>query len=144
MIWWHWVVFGIVLIGIELFSPGGFYVLFFGIAALIVGGLCAAGIAGPLWMQWLLFSVLAIVSLLLFRNRLLARMKTDAGASAKVDELVGDLAVPPEDIAPGAVGRVEMRGAAWSARNTGPATVTAGQRCRVVAVDGLLLEIRAE
>jgi membrane protein implicated in regulation of membrane protease activity len=95
-------------------------------------------------MQWLLFSVLAIVSLLLFRNRLRARLKTDDGASGKVDALVGDLAVPLEPIAPGAVGRVEMRGAAWSARNTGPSPVTAGQRCRVLTVDGLLLEIRAE
>ena len=144
MNWWLWVVFGIVLVGFELLTPGGFYVLFFGIAALVVGGLCAAHAAGPLWMQWLLFSVLAVVSLLLFRNRLLARMKPDEGASEKVDALIGDLAVPTDAIAPGAVGRVEMRGSAWSARNVGPAAVAAGQRCRVVAVDGLLLEIRPE
>jgi hypothetical protein len=144
MNWWHWVVFGIVLIAFELLSPGGFYILFFGLAALVVGALTAAHTAGPLWTQWLLFSVLAVVSLLLFRKGLLAHMKIDAGPAARVDALVGDLAVPLEAIAPGAVGRVEMRGAAWSARNAGPTPVAANQRCRVVAVDGLLLEIRAE
>ena len=33
MIWWLWVLLGILLLAIELLTPGGFYVIFFGIAS---------------------------------------------------------------------------------------------------------------
>ncbi len=48
--------------------------------------------------------------------------------------MVGDLAVPLEEIAPGAVGRAELRGTVWSARNRAPRTLLRGERCRVVTV----------
>ena len=34
-----------------------------------------------------------------------------------VDSLVGEIAMPLDDIVPGAVGRAELRGTVWSARN---------------------------
>ena len=37
MIWWYWMLLGLVLLGVEMATPGGFYILFFGLAALIVG-----------------------------------------------------------------------------------------------------------
>jgi membrane protein implicated in regulation of membrane protease activity len=40
------------------------------------------------------------------------------------------------------MGRVELRGTVWSARNTGDAAIHAGQRCSVERVDGLTLDIR--
>ncbi len=39
MIWWYWVVLGLLLTGLELATPGGFFVIFFGVGALLVGGL---------------------------------------------------------------------------------------------------------
>ena len=39
------------------------------------------------------------------------------GPGKDVDSLVGDIAVPLEDIPAGAVGRAELRGTVWSARN---------------------------
>jgi membrane protein implicated in regulation of membrane protease activity len=47
-------------------------------------------------------------------------------------------------IAPAAVGRVEVRGSAWSARNVSNTTLTPGQRCKVSHVDGLLLSVEPE
>ena len=38
-------------------ASGGFYVIFFGIAALAIGGLHLFDLAGPAWFQFLLFSV---------------------------------------------------------------------------------------
>jgi membrane protein implicated in regulation of membrane protease activity len=61
-----------------------------------------------------------------------------------MDSFVGVLAVAKEQLLPGVVGRVEVRGAAWSARNTSDATLEAGQRCRVVSVEGLLLTVVPE
>jgi membrane protein implicated in regulation of membrane protease activity len=74
MIWWHWVLLGLLLLGIEMVTPGGFYILFFGLAALIVGGLTGIGFAQDEWLQWLMFSGLAILSLLAFRSSLLTWM----------------------------------------------------------------------
>jgi membrane protein implicated in regulation of membrane protease activity len=41
------------------------------------------------------------------------------------------------------MGQVELRGSVWSARNSGDATLAAGQRARVESVDGLILSVRA-
>ena len=37
ILWWHWLVLGLLLVLAELAASGGFYIIFFGIAALIVG-----------------------------------------------------------------------------------------------------------
>ena len=143
LLWWHWLLFGLLLVLAEMAAPGGFYIIFFGVAAIIVGVLALAGLGGPSWMQWLLFSVLAIVSLLLFRNRLLKIFQGDPQAPP-VDQLVGEIATAAGELAPGAVGRVELRGTVWSARNESASVLTNGARCRVLRVDGLMLHVGPE
>jgi membrane protein implicated in regulation of membrane protease activity len=64
--------------------------------------------------------------------------------SEAVDSIVGELAVPAAPIPAGEHGRAELRGAMWSVRNVDAGAVAAGERCRVVAVRGLELDIRAE
>ena len=143
MQWWHWVAIGVILIALEMAASGGFYVIFFGIAALAVASLHVLDAAGPLWVQLILFSAISIGSLLFFRSRFLKWMKLDA-PGADVDSLVGDTAIPVDDIAPGAVGRAELRGTAWTARNAGTATLVRGQRCTVVEVDRLMIFLKPE
>lgn len=60
MIWWYWIFLGLALAGAEMVSPGGFYLLFFGIAAVIVGALVGMDVVQADWLQWLLFSILAV------------------------------------------------------------------------------------
>lgn len=143
MAWWQWLVIGLVLVALEMAASGGFYVIFFGVAALAIGGLRLFGIAGPAWAQFLLFSVLSVVSLLLFRKPILRWLGADR-AGTDVDSLVGDTAVPLETIEAGGVGRAELRGTVWTARNTDTAPLTRGQRCVVTAVDRLMISIKAE
>lgn len=141
--WWHWLVIGLLLVTAELASAGGFYVIFFGVAALVVGVLAGFGLAGPLWVQLLLFSGLSVATLVLFRARLLQWVQHDP-QRPPIDTLVGEIGVASDDLTPGAVGRVEVRGAAWTARNTAGAAVARGTRIRVVRVDGLTLDIEPE
>ena len=61
-----------------------------------------------------------------------------------VDSMIGETAVPLEDIDAGAVGRAELRGTVWSARNRANAAVRKGQRCTVVAVDRLMIFVEPE
>jgi inner membrane protein len=141
--WWHWLVIGLVLVLLELAASGGFYVIFFGVAALAIGGLRLFGMADALWVQLLLFSVLSVGSLLVFRNPVVRWLKADKGLD-DVDSATGEIAVPLETIAPGAVGRAEYRGATWQARNTGGTPLPAGARCVIERVAGLMLFIREE
>jgi len=143
MQWWHWAVLGLVLGLLELATPGGFFILFFGVGALLVSGLSLLGIAGPLWVQWVAFGALSIVSLYFFRDPLLRRMRASEHTGL-IDSLTSDIAVAKEDIAPGDIGRAELRGTAWSARNIGAVVLHRGQRCAVRKVDGLTLHISAE
>ena len=142
MTWWLWVTLGLVLGAIELATPGGFFVIFFGVAAVAVGLGELAGLGLPAWAQWLAFPILALVALRLFRKPLLAKLQPAAGAP--VDSMVTEVAVPVAAIEPGQHGRAELRGTLWAAHNVSPTVVIAGQRCRVVAVNGLQLDIRPE
>jgi membrane protein implicated in regulation of membrane protease activity len=144
MLWWHWIAIGMILAVVEALGPGGFYVIFFAIGALVVGALSLLGMSGPLWVEGLLFSVVSIVSLLVFRKPLLERFDLQGGEGQPVDRIEGEIAVPTEDIAPGAVGRAELRGTVWSARNTGTTMLARGQRCVVVRMDGFTLSLVAE
>jgi inner membrane protein len=141
--WWQWLALGLVLVLLEMAASGGFYVIFFGIAALTIGALGLLNLAGPVWLQLLMFSVLSVGSLLLFRNPMIRWLKLDQG-SPDVDTLAGEIALPLEDIGPGDVGRVELRGTIWTARNASGAPIARGRRCFVVRVDRLMLFIEPE
>ncbi|NGZ09468.1 MAG: NfeD family protein [Nitrospira sp. LK70] len=142
MTWSYWLFMGLVLAGAEMIAPGGFYLLFFGIAALIVGALAGLGIVQTAWLEWLLFSILAVVSLLLFRGPLM-RMTRSTPAHV-VDSMVGESAVLLDDLPSGHTGKAELRGTTWTTRNDGPSSLTKGQRAIVTKVDGLMLCVRSE
>ena len=136
-----WLAGGLVLLVIELATPSGFFVMFFGLGALTVDVLTRLGLAGGPWIQWLIFTVISIVYLLLARARLQARF---THRPEDIDSLVGEIAVPRERIPPGAIGRVDLRGTLWSARNEAPVPLEPGQRTRVTRIDGLLVFVQPE
>ena len=144
MVWWVWILFGLALLAAEVLTPGGFFVLFFGFAALVVGALVALGAGGPEWTQWLMFSVLSVASLLGFRRRLVNRFSETTEGGHKLDSLVGEVAVLTDDLAPGGVGKAELRGTSWTVRTHGPAILATGTRCVVDRVEGLTLWVKPE
>ena len=143
MTWWYWLVLGLVLIALEIVSASGFYIIFFGVAAVVVAGLAATGLVAAGWIQWLLFSILSIASLLVFRNPLMRLLDLGAGA-ADIDTLAGETGTALDDMNAGANGRVELRGTTWSARNTSSTPLARGHRCVVVRADRLTLLVKPE
>ena len=143
MLWWMWLAGGLVLLAVELVTPSGFFVMFFGIGALLTGLAAGAGLVTAPVPQWTLFTVASVLSLLLFRGKIQARVD-HSGPLLPVDSLVGEVAFPVEAMAPGAVGRVALRGTTWDARNEGDTALGANQRCRVTRVSGLQLGVVAE
>ncbi|HBZ71608.1 MAG TPA: hypothetical protein DEP35_18540 [Deltaproteobacteria bacterium] len=139
MSWWIWFVLGFLLLGGEVLTPGGLYLLFFGFGALCVGLLGLAGLAGPVWAQWFLFTLFSVLFLVLVRPRLLGRLRTPEGVD---DTLVGEFALAQSAIAPGALGKGELRGSTWTLSNAGSVPLAPGDRCRVERVEGLTLHVR--
>lgn len=139
MIWWMWILLGVVLLAIEILTPGGLFALFFGVSAILVGGLSELGLEAR-WLQWLLFAGIGVILVGLLRRRLKARR----GSGPEVDGLAGELAIPQEDLAPGATGRADLRGAPWTAINDSGVALREGQRCRVARAENLTLFIRPE
>ena len=142
MAWCIWVLGGLVLLLAEVLTPGGFFVIFFGAGAILVGALKGVGWNGPAWAEWLVFTVLSVASLAIFREPLMRRFNMKNGKP--VDQLAGERALVTEDVAPGGVGKAEMRGASWTARTSGAIALARGQRCLVERVEGLTIWLRAE
>jgi membrane protein implicated in regulation of membrane protease activity len=140
MEWWMWILLGLVLLAGEIVTPGGFYVLFFGVGALVVGVLAGLDVAGPLWVQVILFSLLALGTLWLFREKLLRL--TQGQRHEDVDTLLGETAIASEDIPVNGIGKAEMRGTSWNARNIGEKSLSRGERCTVERLEGLTIYVR--
>ena len=143
MAWWIWVLGGLVLLVAEIATPGGFFAVFFGAGAILVGALKGLGWEGPAWAEWLVFTILSLIALGLFRKPLMRRFNL-SGGKRTVDRMEGERALVTEDVAPGGVGKAEMRGTSWTARTAGESVLAKGRRCRVERVEGLTLWLRAE
>jgi len=144
MAWWTWAIAGLVLLGTELFIPVDFFVFFLGVAALGVSGTTALGLVATTSGQLLLFSILAVLTTVGLRAPLVARLRRAQDTGVGIENLIGEVAVLAETLAPGDVGKAELRGTVWSVRSEHGAPLPAGRRCRVARVEGLLLWVRPE
>ena len=144
MTWWLWAFLGLFLLGSEIVTPGGFYMLFFGIGALVVGALVGLGMIQTEWMSWLLFSVFSVASLVILRPTLRRLMTADRGNGTSVDTMGGETPNVLDDHPPRATGKAECRGSTWNAHNAGDKPLLKGQRSRIERVDGITLWIKPE
>ena len=134
VLWWMWLLAGLGLLIVELVTPGGFFAVFFGVAAILVGVLSGSHLIEAEWLQWALFIVFSIVGVVALRRPLMQRMGLNVPALPS-DDVQGELALVTEEIRPGELGKVELRGSTWTAR--AHRTIRVGERARVERVDGL-------
>ena len=140
MPWWGWIVVGALLLAGEIIADAQFYLVFLGVAAIGVGLLGMAGLSGGPALQWALYGVLAVVLVVGFRARVYGKLR---GTQAPGHEtIVGEIAIAQDALEPGAIGRAELRGAIWSARNVGNSALAPGQRAQVVRTQGLMLDVQ--
>ncbi len=142
MEWWMWVVGGVALLAAEVLTPGSFFLFFFGFGGIVTGILTKMGVISDSSMEWIVWSGVSFATMLLFRPMLVKLVKRIGPTN--MDSIVGEVASPLADIVPGAVGQAELRGVPWIAENAGDVPLTKGQRCRVIALEGLKIRLRAE
>jgi membrane protein implicated in regulation of membrane protease activity len=142
MSWSFWLIFGLGLLVFEILTPGGFFTVFFGLAAFVVAGLVwGTSVLESGASQWLTFGVLGTVLIVVLRPVVRKRFET---GTPKVDQLVGQTAIAMETLDMNGRGKVELRGTSWSAVYSGSGSVLKGDRLRVTKVDGLSLVVEKE
>jgi membrane protein implicated in regulation of membrane protease activity len=141
---WNWMVLGFVLLALEIILPG-FFLLWIGIAALIVGAVSLALWELGFWtwhVQVLLFLLLAVAAAYAGRN--LMRRSGDVSDQPLLNmrgrQLVGRTATLTEPIANGR-GRVRIGDTMW--RVSGP-DLPAGARVKVTGATDSELELTVE
>ena len=144
MPWWGWITIGAMLLIAEVsFVDLEFYLVFLGISALLVGMLDLAAVDLPFGMQWVVFAGFAVVSLVVFRQRVYTKVRPPPEGAVQIGVL-GDRATAVEAIEPGATGRVTLRGTNWTGINRGSSVIPAGATCRVEGSESLVLDVRLE
>ena len=140
MLWWGWIVLGVVILAAEMFVVDAqFYLVFIGLSAVLVGVLDLLGLNLPEWGQWMMFAALSLTSMFTFRKSLYLKIKgTAPGFRASMK---GDMVQVSDELAPGAESRASHRGTKWTVRNVGSGSISAGQSVRVVKTDGLVLHV---
>jgi membrane protein implicated in regulation of membrane protease activity len=137
---WNWLIFGVILMAMELIAPGVF-LFWLGLAALLVGLVSFA--FNPSWqVQILMFAVFAAAAVPLWRR--LARSSTATNVNSpflnkRADALVGRVFTLEKPIVDGA-GTVRIDDTVW--RVAGP-DAPAGSRVRIVQADGASLTVAA-
>ena len=140
MPWWGWMIFGAVLFGSELLVvDAGFYLVFIGIAAALTGLVELAGLALEPWLQWALFSALALMSMVLFRKQLYAKLRS-SGVGYEVGP-TGEIVTVEQTLQPGEKGRLAYRGTEWTVLNASDQVFEQGQHVQISGVQGLTLNL---
>ena len=135
---WNWLIFGVIMMALELLAPGVF-LLWLGLAALLVGLLSFA--FNPSWqLQILMFAIFAAAAVPLWRR--VARSNSTVSASnpflnKRADALVGRVFTLEKPIIDGA-GTVRIDDTIWRVR--GPDR-PAGSRVKITQADGANLAV---
>jgi membrane protein implicated in regulation of membrane protease activity len=134
--YWHWWVLGVVLLILEVFSPGAFF-LWLGLAAGVVGAVLLLLPDLDWQLQLLLFAVLSVVSIVAGRSWLRRHpIETDLPTlNRRGEQYVGRVFTLEQPVVNG-TGKIRVDDTTWKIRGDDR---EAGSRVRVTGVDGTVL-----
>ncbi len=141
-LWWHWVVLGIVVVLLELAVPA-FFLVWFGLGALIVGIVLLAVPALSFAWQILIWIVCSLAFIWLwFKVFKPGFYKTRAGMSKGA--VVGEIGLVIRDIRPFEKGQIRFQkpmlgDEVWE--SIADEEIKAGERVRVLDVEGNILKV---
>ncbi len=133
-----WVATGLVLIIAEMFSLS-LVLLFFGVAALLVALAKFLGL-NNLPLEIVLFAVLGIGSMLLFRRKLKVSLQSQSGISIDRNAVI----VLTEDLPAHGTATVTYQGVSWTAVNETDSDFKKGNKVYVQRTEGVKLIVLPE
>jgi membrane protein implicated in regulation of membrane protease activity len=141
IVFWHWFVVATLIMCIELFAPTAFF-LWCGIAAAMVGVVLLV-IPGMSWeLQFILFAVLCVVSVIIGRSVLKKQniMASDQPTlNRRGEQYIGRVFTLNENIVDG-TGRINVDDGSWRVEGK---DMTSGSKVKVTAVNGATLVVEA-
>lgn len=140
LVWWHWIVLGLALGLAELAIPS-FFIIWFGLGALLVGVVLLVAPDTGFNAQILIWTIASAALTTLWFKVFRSRDKTRSGQAA---EVIGEIGVLVRAVEPFQKGEVRfqkpvMGSEIWPC--LADEAIAAGERVRVLAVDGQLLKV---
>lgn len=138
--YWHWWILAAALIILEVFAPGAFF-LWLGIAAGVVGGLIYLTPNLAWEYQVLVFSVLSVVSILVWRKyfRTTPEETDEPALNRRGEQYVGRVFTLTEPIV-NSMGKIRVDDTTWKIRGE---DCPVGTRVEVTGVDGTIFEVES-
>ncbi len=142
LLWWHWVVFGVVLVVAEIVVPL-FVIIWFGLAAILVG-LIDLMFDTTFVVEIALWTLLSVLWLIVWMKFFKGKSVTDSGQS---DFRLKTKGVVIEHIPAGERGKVRFEvpvlgSSEWHA--TADETLEVSQHIRIVDINGQLIKVEKD
>ncbi len=141
---WNWLILGVALFVLETLAPGVHF-LWFGLAAVLVGGVALSaeelGIGFGLPLQLILYGVLSVVAVFVVRRYMpsSADESDQPNLNVRGQQYVGRTYVVTEAIQ-GGRGRIRVADTVWTAEGDDAAV---GAKVKVTSVNGTVLVVTA-
>ena len=129
-----WIIAAVVLVGIEILTPG-FLALFFAVSALLAAATTL--FTDSILIQCVVFVAAAVLMIPFGRPLLQKYFKVNMEVKpSTVDALIGKKAYVIKDIIPGDMGLVKFEGQTWTARSAEDDEIKAGEPVKILSVEG--------
>ncbi|MFT5885220.1 MAG: hypothetical protein ACI9IP_001680 [Arcticibacterium sp.] len=135
-----WVILGVALLVIEIFSVS-FFAIFFGVGALVTALITYFGLTTEVVPQIITFLVVSIGALLVFRKQIL---ESFSKKGEQYSELLNEKAKVSVAIPSKGEGKVFYRGADWIAGALSESAIDKGATVLIRKVDGIRLMVEEE
>lgn len=134
-----WLIILAVMLVFEIISLG-LTTIWFCVGA--IGAAIAAALGFGILVQILVFAVLSVVAMVLFRPIAL-RFLNKGKEKTNIDEVIGKVVVVVKEIDNEmSLGEVQLNGLSWTARSGDGRVIPAGERVTVVSVEGVKLIVK--
>jgi inner membrane protein len=138
---WHWLIAAVVMIIIEMILPAAYF-LWMGISAFVVGLLIYAIPSMPVLIQVIIFGVLSVVCLILYKRHKKSNpnVNDQPNLNRRGEQYVGRSFTLEEAIVNG-VGKIKVDDSTWKVKGT---DMPAGMKVRVMSVEGTVFNVETE
>jgi len=139
LLYWHWIVLGFLLLVVEMLAPGAI-IMWFGVGALIVGGILYLIPDLPWEWQIFIFAILSLASLFLWKKLRNDNKEddTESGTLNQRGEALVGRKVPLKEAIVNGIGRVQIDDTYWRVEG---GDLNEGELVTVASSDGATLKV---